>query len=344
MYRFLFILLMFLFIPIISLANPENQKIKLKIVIVQSYNINHVCGEPQLTGILQSLKEHENLFSYTIKLFYMNSRYTNILEYAKKESAKEIYKQIEKNHPDVIFIVDDNAFKYLTIPYLIDKGYNIYFSGLNKPLSKYIEEYPVLKFVINKLMFGVEEYLVLDNFFNFLNCVNWEYRNNIYLLYDDTPTSIYLKDNWLEYFKKYNYKPVLIKMETIQDVDNFFRNNSDEYIIIVNTLQDILNIKIAESYNKPQMIIYLHDMLKNKGIQVTTNISSIKYGADIVSSIDFTRMGYLAAQMFFDNYMNKKTSGQYGNLTYLIINQESLNSKSFFSIPNNCYEYIDIIK
>ncbi|WP_291328444.1 hypothetical protein [Desulfovibrio sp. UCD-KL4C] len=121
----------FFFIFTCLTAFAENSEIK-KIFIVSSYSGKDLCGFPQYQGVLEAVakagfKDGKNIKIYT---YAMDSKKTNNTPPLIKSQAGIVLAKIRDVHPDVVVVVDDNAFGAVGLK-LLDSDISVVFSGMN---------------------------------------------------------------------------------------------------------------------------------------------------------------------------------------------------------------------
>ena len=103
-----------------------------KVLIVHSYH-------PEIKGVIEKNNGLERVVQNTdveYKTIYMDTK-RNTGEDFKKKSALKAKDTIEDYKPDVVITVDDNAFKYLIMPYFKDAGLPVVFAGIDWDASLY---------------------------------------------------------------------------------------------------------------------------------------------------------------------------------------------------------------
>lgn len=122
-----------------SFIKAENLSAKKRVFYINSYHSGLYWSD----GIEKSIKEI--LFKSDLPLEFkrveMDSKRNNDESY-KIEIAQKIKNQIENFQPDVIITSDDNAFKYVILPYFRNSTTPIIFCGINGTIRKY-EQLPV---------------------------------------------------------------------------------------------------------------------------------------------------------------------------------------------------------
>jgi putative ABC transport system substrate-binding protein len=118
------------------------QKPPKRIYIVQSYEIGHVCGEPQAEGILQSLAASgwtagSNL---EVRTYYMDTYKTNTTPDSMHAEGLKALAQISEFKPDIVFTLDDSAVAEVMMPLIGRSDISVVFSGMNGQPEMYNEK------------------------------------------------------------------------------------------------------------------------------------------------------------------------------------------------------------
>ena len=118
-----------------SVAGQEAKRV----YIAASYEKNHICDGPQEEGVIKGLNkmgwfEGMNL---KIKRYYMDTKRKNTTAELMKKEANIIFGQLKEFKPDVLVVVDDNAFREVALPLAGDKDLTVVFSGMNGQPESY---------------------------------------------------------------------------------------------------------------------------------------------------------------------------------------------------------------
>lgn len=135
----LFSLMLFLLMAMPSYAQTD---LSARVMIVHSYDADHVCGHPQQQGVIQALaargwKQNENL---VVESFYMNTKKLHTTPEAIRAQAKKALAVIEAFEPDVVIVLDDNAIREVMLPLVGRDDISVVFSGMNAQPSSYNSE------------------------------------------------------------------------------------------------------------------------------------------------------------------------------------------------------------
>jgi len=128
---------------VLTFSNAANGgAVSKRVFIVHSYESNHVCGIPQSNGIESVLREHFGT-SLTIKSHFMDTKTTNSTARKMQAEARKVLQAIEAFKPDIVFTIDDNAFREVGL-YLVGKPFPVVFTGMNGQPVNYSERVPFL--------------------------------------------------------------------------------------------------------------------------------------------------------------------------------------------------------
>ena len=119
-------------------VNVSTQVTK-RVFIVASYEQDHICGEPQEEGIIKGLSKSgwfEGM-NMVVNRYYMDTKRKNTTPEAMKEQAAIALEQINAFEPDVLVVLDDNAFREVALPLADRLDIPVVFSGMNGQPEKY---------------------------------------------------------------------------------------------------------------------------------------------------------------------------------------------------------------
>ncbi len=102
-----------------------------KCLYVSSYHQGYEWDDGILTGLQNTLGDRCDL-----DIFYLDSKRNPDPAWVKRR-VEEVLKLIETSKPDVIIAADDNASRYLVMPYLKDNNIPVVFCGINWSMKEY---------------------------------------------------------------------------------------------------------------------------------------------------------------------------------------------------------------
>jgi ABC transporter substrate binding protein len=118
-----------------------------RVFIVASYQKDHVCGGPQEKGILRGINR-EGWFegmNLEARRFYMDTKRKNTGPEAMKRLAKEALGLIDEFAPDVVVVVDDNAFREVGLALAGRPDLAVVFTGMNGQPEAYNAAQPFME-------------------------------------------------------------------------------------------------------------------------------------------------------------------------------------------------------
>jgi len=107
-----------------------------RIFYVDSYHPGYPWNEGIARGIRSVLEHAGETRNLEFEVFHMDSK-RNTDEAFIEQKAREAFDRITAWGPDVVICSDDNAVKYLVVPYLADSGIPVVFCGVNWDASAY---------------------------------------------------------------------------------------------------------------------------------------------------------------------------------------------------------------
>ncbi|WP_020587881.1 ABC transporter substrate-binding protein [Desulfobacter curvatus] len=106
---------------------------KKRILYVDSYHPEYLWSTQVTRGIHKILDAKPDI---ELEIFRMDTKRNKALEF-KKTAALRAKKRIETFKPDVVIASDDNAAKYLIVPYYLNTDLPVVFCGINWDASMY---------------------------------------------------------------------------------------------------------------------------------------------------------------------------------------------------------------
>jgi len=103
-----------------------------KVLFIDSYHEGYAWSD----GITKAVKQSLNGTGVDLKVIRMDTKRNKTVEF-KKEAASKAKAVIESYQPDVVIAADDNASKFLIVPYYKGKDLPFVFCGVNWDASGY---------------------------------------------------------------------------------------------------------------------------------------------------------------------------------------------------------------
>ena len=137
------ILLKLFFILSLTASFINAEITKKKVVLINSYHKGFFWSDIIQKSILDvfDVTERNGKLDFSnspveLKIIHMDSKRNNNESYIKR-TALEIKKIIKKYKPDLIITSDDNAIKYVIVPYFYNDNIPVLFCGVNADASVY---------------------------------------------------------------------------------------------------------------------------------------------------------------------------------------------------------------
>jgi ABC-type uncharacterized transport system substrate-binding protein len=107
-----------------------------RVLVIHSYDEGWSWDQDVQRGIIEGLNRHGYILDrdYELKTFYMDTKVTYTTPEQIEERATMAIALIEEFEPDIVFVNDDNALKYVAVAYTErypDRGLPFVFSGVN---------------------------------------------------------------------------------------------------------------------------------------------------------------------------------------------------------------------
>ena len=127
-------LLSFNFIRVVGASSDSLHRV----FILHSYESGHVCGQPQHDGVVSALEKAglKGQNHVIIESYFMDTKRKNNTETLIHEQAQMAMERIRSFGPDVLVVLDDNAFRTVALS-LVDRSIPIVFCGMNHQPETY---------------------------------------------------------------------------------------------------------------------------------------------------------------------------------------------------------------
>ena len=109
---------------------------KQKVLFVDSYHTGYPWSEGITRGVQKTLGMGELKDSIDLRIIRMDTKRNTTVEF-KKAAALKAKALIDSWRPDVVIAADDNASKFLIVPYFKDKSLPFVFCGVNWDATVY---------------------------------------------------------------------------------------------------------------------------------------------------------------------------------------------------------------
>ncbi len=287
------VLLLVIFVGMSTTFSKE----KIKAFIVHSYESNNVCGVPQGDGIIGPLKKKfgNNIIFET---HFMNTKTVNSSKEKMKKDAQVVLQKINKYRPDVVFTIDDNAFREVGLK-LHNRSFPVIFTGMNGQPKKYNKTKKFLDKKGNPIanITGVYEKLHVQTSLRVVRQIIPSLKKIIFLL-DKTPTGNAIDIQLRRELKnnktgiEYEIKHVGTMKKYTQEIK---RINKDKSIGAVYNV--VLSIKTTGGKSVGARQTFKEFIKISKKPAIPLNFAFCKLGLFGGASLDFSAMGKAASDM-----------------------------------------------
>ena len=299
----LLFLFLILTLPLASGAFASAATNPARVMIVHSYERDHICGAPQADGIVSALKEAgwtngENL---QLQSYYMDTKKTHTTPQAIREQADRALKQIEELAPNVVIVLDDNAIREVMLPLVNRQDLSVVFSGMNGQPESYNDKKPFMR---NKQqpgsnVTGVYEKLWVSKSLVVMSAAlqNLDKSSRIVGITDYSPTGNAITRQF-ELELAHEDLPVTWNIRRVRDFTEYSRLieelNADDSVVAI--YPAALSLKTADGSTFAAKEIFAWTTEHSKKPEMALNYYFAKIGLFGGAAVDFGAMGYLAGQ------------------------------------------------
>lgn len=300
MLRFISLLLMLSFVSGVHAEIKSNLK---NVMIVHSYEREHICGAPQGSGIVAALKESGWIDGQNIQIqsYYMDTKRTNTTPDAIREQANIVLKKVEEFSPEVVLVLDDNAIREVMLPLVDRKDLSVVFSGMNGQPEAYNEKKPFMhdKQRPGSNVTGVYEKLWVSKSLVVMNAAlqNLDKSSRVVGITDYSPTGNAITRQFeLELARE--KLPVTWQLQRVKDFTEYTRLieelNADKSVVAI--YPAALTLKTADGSTHTAKEIFAWTTANSKKPEMALNYYFAKIGLFGGAAVDFGAMGYLAGE------------------------------------------------
>ncbi len=274
-----------------------------RVMIVHSYEADHICGQPQGQGVVEALaangwRQNENL---VLESFYMNTKKVHTTPQAIRAQAKKALKEIEAFKPDVVVVLDDNAIREVMLPLVGRDDIAVVFSGMNGQPSAYNVKKPFFERAERpgSNVTGVYEKLYLAKSLSVIGSSlnGFEEGDKVVGITDYSPTGNAISRQ---------FELEIAAEKTQVDWELHRVRDFDEYRSLIHELNEdpkvraiypaALSLKTAkgDTYTAPE--IFAWTIKNSRKPEMSLNYFFSKIGLFGGAAVDFTSMGRMAGE------------------------------------------------
>jgi ABC-type uncharacterized transport system substrate-binding protein len=278
-------------------ANPA------RVMIVHSYERDHICGAPQANGIVAALREAgwiegENL---QIQSYYMDTKKTHTTPEAIREQADRALQLVEAFAPEVVIVLDDNAIREVMLPLVDRQDLAVVFSGMNGQPESYNEKKTFMgsKQRPGSNVTGVYEKLWVSKSLVVMNAAlhNFNKSNRVVGITDYSPTGNAITRQF-QLELAHAELPVTWDIRRVRDFTEYAQLieelNADDNVVAI--YPAALTLKTADGSTYTAKKIFAWTVANSKKPEMALNYYFAKIGLFGGAAVDFGAMGYLAGQ------------------------------------------------
>ncbi|MCS7164117.1 MAG: hypothetical protein NZ845_03850 [Thermodesulfovibrio sp.] len=266
---------------------------KTTVFILSSYDDKDVCGQPQVEGATDALREH--LSNIKTEKIYLDFRRAS--ERELEERCNNFIISVKSQNPSLIITIDDAAFQ-CAAKHLMGDKIPVVFSGLNITPESYNSKYkfmeerkPIKNFT------GIYEKLFVSKQIEMLEVLLGKIEK-IAIIYSTDFMGNALKEQVIYELKDSDFKnkivlyPVSSLQELILATENI--NKRRDIIAYYPFVMSIINGKVLTISDVAPIMIN-----KIKKIDLVINRQFVELGFFGGISVDFYKMGFRAGEMAF---------------------------------------------
>lgn len=216
---------------------------KKRLLLLISYHQGYTWSD----NIKNTIIEHVNSQApneVEIKIIYMDTK-RNESEVFKRQAGFKVKELIDVWKPDVIIGCDDNAAKYVAVPYVLNSNIPFVFCGLNEDPANY--GFP------GKNVTGIREVSLISPLYNHL--LNYSQGNRIgYLTPDKDTQRVMAMDAEKQIGKKFD---AIYFVKDTKEWKEYFLRLQDEVDILL-----MIDCSILPDWDKKEAFAFIYENIK----------------------------------------------------------------------------------
>ncbi|MGD8589992.1 MAG: ABC transporter substrate binding protein [Chromatiales bacterium] len=287
-----------------------------RVMIVHSYERNHICGAPQADGVVAALKEAGWVTGENLQIlpYYMDTKKTNTTPEAIREQARMALRLVDEFAPDVVVVLDDNAIKEVMLPLAGRDDISVVFSGMNGQPESYNEISPFMtdKQHPGSNVTGVYEKLWASKSLVVMNAAleNINKSSRVVGITDYSPTGNAITRQFELEIKNENL-PVTWELRRVKNFTEYSHLikelNADDDVVAI--YPAALSLKTDDGTTYTAKEIFAWTIANSKKPEMALNYYFAKIGLFGGAAVDFGAMGHLAGEKTAQ-ILNGKKAGE----------------------------------
>lgn len=273
-----------------------------RLMIVHSYEQEHVCGKPQAEGALAALRDRgwnlgENL---ELESYFMDTKRTHTSREAMRQQGELALARIKAFRPHVVMVLDDNAIREVMLPLAGSSDIAIVFSGMNAQP----EDYNRKKHFLDSWqrpgsnVTGVYEKLHLVKSLAVIEAALSGFRpgDKVIGITDFTPTGNAITRQFAMEIEQSPPTNVIWEVHRVRDFSEYqaliHEISQDQRVRAIYPAALSLKTSSGETYTAPD--IFAWTLANNRKPEMALNYYFSKTGLFGGAAVDFSMMGYVA--------------------------------------------------
>ena len=281
-YIFYLLVIAYILVPLDVYAKSETIK---KVLYVNSYHSGYAWSDGITKAIKKTIKNSE--MKIDLKIIEMNTK-LNYSEKFKINAGLKVKHLIESFKPDVVIVSDDNAAKYVLVPYYLKSSLPFVFCGINGSAKIYNFS--------NKNVTGMLEVTLVPQLIEVIK--KYSKGNRIVYFNDDTLSSHKVV---LTFEKKLKTKVKTYFITSKKELEKYFVMAQKEADILILGTFATLRASITKKYLKEYILKHT----------IIPSVATVKLGSEI-ALLTFANkpeeQGEWAANAALDILKGKKVS------------------------------------
>jgi ABC-type uncharacterized transport system substrate-binding protein len=268
-----------------------------KVVIVHSYEKDHVCGQPQEDGAIRAIRKSGLKIGedFEIHSFFMDTKKTYTKPSEIQERGRLALEQVRKIDPVVVITIDDNAAETVMLP-LVGSDIQVVFCGMNGQPEDYDKKRHFMECLEKPggNVTGVYEKLQLVTSLGVIKGILPDLRKVLGIT-DYSPTGNAITKQFEKEIKE-QAPPVAFEIVRVRDFDEYKKvihsANKDREIGAIYPVALLLNTSDGKTYTAPD--IFRWTIRNCRKPEIPLNYFFSKLGLFGGAAVDFEAMGYQA--------------------------------------------------
>lgn len=302
MLKFLFLILTLVF-PLACSASAGAAADPVRVMIVHSYERDHVCGAPQADGVVAALSDAGWIDGKNLRIrsYHMDTKKTHTTPEAIREQAGIALQQVEEFAPKVVIVLDDNAIREVMLPLVDRNDLSVVFSGMNGQPEAYSEKTPFMRSRQRpgSNVTGVYEKLWVAKSLVVMNAAlrNFDPSSRVIGITDYSPTGNAITRQFELELARADL-PVTWDLRRVGDFSEYTRLieelNGDDGVVAIYPAALTLKTAAGSTYTAKE--IFAWTTANSKKPEMALNYFFAKTGLFGGAAVDFGAMGYLAGR------------------------------------------------